>query len=170
MTVGIHAPSRSGPDAPHERSSPPVSQPTPAERPVRPQEGPQGDKASHAAREEEHRERQNGTNQAGDEDTPMRETSKPNTGIDHPWLDARSLDMARIVVARIDADPSVIQVAQDNLARWSKLHGGLNRPLLEWVEILKRLLVGDPRDPPCRDRRGPAPEKHCPFRRHRDRG
>ena len=68
----------------------------------------------------------------------MRETSKPNTGIGHPWLDARSLDMARIVVARIDADPSVIQVAQDNLARWSKLHGGLNRPLLEWVEILKR--------------------------------
>ena len=60
------------------------------------------------------------------------------TGIGNPWIDARSLDMARIVVARIDADPDLVHVAHDNLARWRQRHGGLSRADREWMEILSR--------------------------------
>ena len=68
----------------------------------------------------------------------MTETSSDGTGIGHPWLDARSLDMARIVVARIDEDPILFHVAQDNLARWCRRRGGLSRAHREWVEIVER--------------------------------
>ena len=68
---------------------------------------------------------------------------KPNTGtgqvgIGHPHIDARSLDMARIVVERIDADPNLFNIAHQNLDRWQRLHGTLSRADEEWVEILKR--------------------------------
>ena len=72
----------------------------------------------------------------------MTETSSDGTGIGHPWLDARSLDMARIVVARIDEDPILIHIAHDNLARWRRCRGGLSRAHLEWVEILERPWTG----------------------------
>ena len=68
----------------------------------------------------------------------MSEGSTDGSGIGHPWIDARSLDMARIVVARIDADPVLVHVAHDNLARWRRRHGGLSRAHREWAEILER--------------------------------
>ncbi len=64
--------------------------------------------------------------------------SSRQTGIGHPWIDARSLDMARIVVARIDADPSLFNMALENLERWRRRHGPLSRAHEEWVQILKR--------------------------------
>ena len=76
MTVGIHAPSRSGPDAPHERSSPPVSQPTPAGT-CEATGGPRRATKRYAAREEEHRERRNGTNQARDDELVARILAEP---------------------------------------------------------------------------------------------
>ena len=59
-------------------------------------------------------------------------------GIGHPHIDARSRDMARIVVERIDADPSLFNVALENLERWRRLHGTLSRASEEWEQILKR--------------------------------
>ena len=59
-------------------------------------------------------------------------------GIGHPHIDARSLDMAKIVVERIDADPSLFNIAHQNLERWWRLHGTRSRANKEWVGILKR--------------------------------
>ena len=66
------------------------------------------------------------------------DTGSQKTGIGHPHIDARSLDMARIVVERIDADPSLINVAHENLERWRQLHGTLSRANQEWEQILER--------------------------------
>ena len=68
----------------------------------------------------------------------MTETGRPETGTGHCWIDARSLDLARIVVAWIDAEPSLIRVAHENLNRWSRRPGGLGLALLEWLAILTR--------------------------------
>ena len=65
-------------------------------------------------------------------------TDSGQTGIGHPHIDARSLDMARIVVDRIYADPSLFNVAHENLERWRRLHGTLSRANEEWEQILKR--------------------------------
>ena len=65
-------------------------------------------------------------------------TGTRQVGIGHPHIDARSLDMARIVAERIDADPSLFNIANQNLKRWRRLHGKLSRANEEWVEILKR--------------------------------
>ena len=80
----------------------------------------------------------------------MSEGSTDGTGIGHPRIDARSLDMARIVVARIDEDPILIHVAHDNLARWRRRRGGtklgtpgVDREILSrpWAEIREILLA-----------------------------
>ena len=65
-------------------------------------------------------------------------TGSGQTGIGHPHIDARSFDMARIVVERIDADPSLVKVAHENLERWRRLHETLGRAVEEWEQILKR--------------------------------
>ena len=67
---------------------------------------------------------------------PSRGTGQ--TGIGHPHIDARSLDMARIVVERVDVDPSLFNVALENLERWRRLHGKLSRASAEWEQILNR--------------------------------
>ena len=64
--------------------------------------------------------------------------STGQVGIGHPHIDARSLDMARIVVNRIDADSSLFDVARENLERWRQLHGTLSRANQEWEQILSR--------------------------------
>ena len=63
--------------------------------------------------------------------------STGQVGIGHPHIDARALDMARIVVERIDAEPSLFNVAHENLERWRRLDGTLSRANEEWEEILK---------------------------------
>ena len=68
----------------------------------------------------------------------MTEPSRTPSGIGHPWIDARSHAMARIVVERIDANPTLLRVANENLARWSRCPGGLGIADREWLEILKR--------------------------------
>ena len=64
--------------------------------------------------------------------------STGQVGIGHPHIDARSLDMARIVVERIDADPGLFNVAHENLERWRRLHGTLSRANEEWKQLLER--------------------------------
>ena len=60
-------------------------------------------------------------------------------GAGHPHIDRRSLEMARLVVEKIDADPGLLQVAHENLRRWSRVRGGaLPQCRVEWQELLKR--------------------------------
>ena len=40
------------------------------------------------------------------------------SGKGHPHMDRRSLEMARIVVERTDADLSLVRTAHENLERW----------------------------------------------------
>ena len=65
-------------------------------------------------------------------------TGSGQTGTGHPHIDARSLDMARVVVERVDADRSLVRVAHENLDRERQLLGKLSRASEEWEQILKR--------------------------------
>ena len=47
------------------------------------------------------------------------------SGKGHPHMDRRSLEMARIVVERIDADPTLFRIAHENLERWRQDQGEL---------------------------------------------
>lgn len=57
----------------------------------------------------------------------------------HLDLDRRSLEMAREIARRLRANPELIQIARDNLDRWSKRNA--DRPSLmaayeEWQQLL----------------------------------
>lgn len=60
------------------------------------------------------------------------------TGIGHPHIDARTLSMARIIVERIDADRTLIEVAHRYLETEERRRGRLSRASREWKEILTR--------------------------------
>ena len=62
----------------------------------------------------------------------------PRTGIGHPHIDARSLDMARIVVDRIDAEPEQFNVGRENLEQWWRRYSTLSRAHEEWEQFLER--------------------------------
>ena len=60
-------------------------------------------------------------------------------GTGHPHIDRISLEMARLIVEKIDADPSFFQVAHENLQRWRRIRGGtLPRCSEEWERLLAR--------------------------------
>ena len=56
----------------------------------------------------------------------------------HPHIDARSLDLTRLTARKIDADPSLIAVAHENIERYCQLYHHHLRSLTEWLEILDR--------------------------------
>ena len=59
-------------------------------------------------------------------------------GTGHPEIDRRILERHKLTVAKIDADPSLIEIAVENLKRWMALQPG--RPNLcniEWMEIIE---------------------------------
>ena len=60
------------------------------------------------------------------------------SGMGHPHIDARSLEMARIIVKRIDEDPTLIEVAHQYLANEERRYGTLCQASEEWREILTR--------------------------------
>ena len=61
-----------------------------------------------------------------------------HTGIGHPHINARSLSMAKIIVERIDPDPTLIEVAHRYLTDEKRLHGRLSQASREWKQILCR--------------------------------
>ena len=61
-------------------------------------------------------------------------TELANTGIGHPHIDARSLAMAKIIVERIDADPTLIEVAHRYLENEQRRRGRLSQASREWKE------------------------------------
>ena len=60
-----------------------------------------------------------------------------NGGTGHPEIDARSLKRHRLMVAKIDAEPRLIDIAFENLERWMALKPERpNQCDVEWMEIL----------------------------------
>ncbi len=58
---------------------------------------------------------------------------------DHRLLDARSLAMHCKIAQKVFREPELLDVARQNLARWSQKSAGENpRYLAEWQEILDR--------------------------------
>ena len=61
-----------------------------------------------------------------------------STGVGHPHIDARSLEMVKIIVKRIDADPTFIESAHRFLANEEERYGTLCQASREWKQILTR--------------------------------
>lgn len=65
-------------------------------------------------------------------------TSGPGRGT--PERDARSLALARAVVEKIDADPTLAAIGQRNLERWrARGNGELSHASEEWERLLVKL-------------------------------
>jgi hypothetical protein len=61
----------------------------------------------------------------------------------HDWTDEISLELGRRVAAGLRRQPELIQVALDNLERWTRLNANapsLIRCYVEWRAVLTRLL------------------------------
>ena len=59
-------------------------------------------------------------------------------GLGHRHIDARTLAMAKIIVERIDADPTLIEAAHRYLENERRRHGRLSQASRKWKEILTR--------------------------------
>jgi len=55
---------------------------------------------------------------------------------DHNRLDERSLAMHRLIAAKVQADPALLDKARENLRRWQELEGSPKLALTEWERIL----------------------------------
>ena len=65
--------------------------------------------------------------------------SSGQVGHGHPHIDRRGLARARLVVEQIDAQPTLLNIAHENLAKWRKSRGGtLTAAHQEWERILER--------------------------------
>ena len=61
----------------------------------------------------------------------------PETETHEHWheTDRRTLELTRLLVARIDAEPKLVQIARDNLERWRNEHGYRPKYLDLWDHI-----------------------------------
>ena len=59
----------------------------------------------------------------------------------HQWVDARSLALAQRIAAKIMDDPSLVDRARDNLARWASRLDAWPAALREWKEMLANASV-----------------------------
>ena len=56
----------------------------------------------------------------------------------HPEIDRKVLELARIAVARIDANPALARIGLDNIERWTMQKGGyLPRCHAEWKHLIE---------------------------------
>lgn len=59
-------------------------------------------------------------------------------GTGHPKIDRRSLERVRLVVAKIDAQPDLVEVGVQNLERWIRQAGDQpNRCNIEWLNLIR---------------------------------
>jgi hypothetical protein len=59
-----------------------------------------------------------------------------NVYSDHSRLHERSLAMHRLIAAKVQADPALLDKARDNLRRWQEMEGSPKLALAEWEQIL----------------------------------
>jgi hypothetical protein len=55
---------------------------------------------------------------------------------DHSRLDERSLAMHQLVAAKVQADPTLLDKARENVRRWRAREGSPDLALGEWEQIL----------------------------------
>ena len=56
----------------------------------------------------------------------------------HPEIDRKVLELTRITVARIDANPALARIGLDNIERWTVQKGGyLPRCHAEWKHLIE---------------------------------
>ncbi len=55
---------------------------------------------------------------------------------DHSRLDERSLAMHRLIAAKLQTDPALLDKARDNVRRWQADDGSPKLALAEWEQIL----------------------------------
>lgn len=55
---------------------------------------------------------------------------------DHSRLDERSLAMHRLIAAKVQADPALLDKARENLRRWREMKGSPEPALAEWEQVL----------------------------------
>jgi len=58
----------------------------------------------------------------------------------HARIDRRSIALHRAIAEKLRENPALIQIARDNLDRWSRAHGRSQRYWDAWREILNRPL------------------------------
>ena len=75
----------------------------------------------------------------------------PDAMVDHQLIDERSLAFGRVIAARLAEDPSLVERARANIARWIQTASGGAKPdLADWslaldgpLEGVIRLVTGD---------------------------
>ena len=61
--------------------------------------------------------------------------------MNHTTIDRRSLELHRAIAAKLRQQPELIEIAHDNLRRWSAAPGSRSQPYWNaWREILNRPL------------------------------
>jgi hypothetical protein len=55
---------------------------------------------------------------------------------DHNRLDERSLTMHRLIAAKVQADPALLDKAREHLRRWQEMEGSPKLALTEWERIV----------------------------------
>lgn len=58
----------------------------------------------------------------------------------HQRVDRRSLELHRAIACRLRAHPELLEIARDNLARWSAMNGRSQPYWDAWSQILNRPL------------------------------
>jgi hypothetical protein len=61
---------------------------------------------------------------------------------DHAIIDARNRSRDEIIAERLRANPDLLQVAKNNIARWHALHGETAPAHQDWSDILNGPLEG----------------------------
>ena len=67
-----------------------------------------------------------------------RRAGRGGRGTGHPEIDRRMFELTKIAVAKIDRDPSLVEIGLDNIARWTRQKGGyLPACHAEWKALIE---------------------------------
>ena len=58
----------------------------------------------------------------------------------HQRIDARSLAMHRAIAEKVRANPQLVEVARDNIKRWSRIGAASPKYYKDWLDLLDRPL------------------------------
>ena len=105
---------------------------------------------------------------------PKRETAQTQSGAESggPWtghagIDRRVLEMTRVIVSKIDGDPTLVRIGLDNIERWTRQKGWLPAAVPCRVETAHRdaPVGGTPGETPRGVRRRTAASQLAALRR-----
>ncbi len=68
----------------------------------------------------------------------MNATKKRPPKRSHQWIDARDLNMARLIAEKIRRNPALFQEAIKTLQHWKRILRPIPKAVLEWERIFRR--------------------------------